>query len=78
MYIQDHPISKLNELRVLLPKDLIRKGQRIMPETFYVHSFNREVLEEHHPSTSGYDMSHWDEWMKAGRIYIVKEQDLLI
>ena len=76
-YIKDHPLIKLSELRVLTSKDLVQKGRNMIPEVFYVHSFHGENLEEHRPAPN-YDMNHWDEWIKAGRVYIPKENDLLI
>jgi hypothetical protein len=77
MFVRDWPLTKLSELQVLKKSDLKKNGKNLIPDTFFVHGFHSEVLEEHH-TTQGYDFSKWNEWLSEGRIYVEKEKDYIV
>ena len=70
MWIEDHPVSILPGLRHIDKRDcLTEKGTFQMPEKFYIHCMNREVVEEHHRHEP-YDDTRWREFWKLGRIFV--------
>ena len=75
-YVKNHPIEILDTLKQISEKDLVRNGSKVIPATFYVHTFNTEKDPvEQHKTMPGYPfLDKWDIWLKQGRIYIKEEK----
>ena len=73
MWVADHNTDILKELRVVTRDDFYdTKGRKTYPETFYIHSFHRDVVEEHRQH-GNYDWTKWREYTAAKRMYVKKQ-----
>ena len=74
MHYKDHPVDVLKHLRKIRPVDMLdEKGNSIWPSVFYVESYHKQIVQEHHVHIN-YEYERWKQWLKDEKVWVPKSE----